>query len=61
VPSKSQIYLMEITMTDDHASIEDERKKIRSLLPFWAKELLAMKDDAEEKNIVREPSCKGSS
>jgi hypothetical protein len=48
-------------MTDDHASIEDERKKIRSLLPFWAKELLAMKDDAEEKNIVREPSCKGSS
>ena len=58
--SKSNISLMEIKLTDQ-ASIEEERKKIRGFLHFWARELLAMKDEAGVEHIVREPSAKGSS
>jgi hypothetical protein len=43
-------------MTNDHRSIEEERKEIRKFLPFWVREILAMKDEAEGKNRVREPS-----
>lgn len=48
---------MEIELTDDRALMEDERKRIRGLLPFWAQELLSMKDEAAKKR-VREPSVK---
>jgi hypothetical protein len=40
-------------------AIEDDKSgKVRDLLPFWATELLALKDDAEGKNTVRESSGK---
>jgi hypothetical protein len=43
----SLIYLLEIELTVDHALAEEERKRIRSLLPFWAMELLAIHDEAK--------------
>jgi hypothetical protein len=38
-----------------------EKKNVRELLPFWARELLAMNDGAEKNHTVREPSAKEDS
>lgn len=40
-------------MTIDQTSVEEKNRIIRDMLPFWAKELLQMKDDAERKNKVK--------
>ena len=41
---------MEIELTNDHDLIEEEKKEVQNLLPFWARQLLAMKDEAEKTN-----------
>jgi hypothetical protein len=42
-------------------TIGEEGKKVREFLPFWAKELLAMKDEAESKHTVHGPSVREGS
>jgi hypothetical protein len=45
-------------MVHDDGDEQKEEDGTRDLLPFWAKELLAFKDEAEGKNTIREPSGK---
>ena len=49
---------MEIELTANQAKIEEEKNRIHKLLPFWARELLAMKDRAEDTHRVNVSSPK---
>jgi hypothetical protein len=37
---------------------QQNENKVRDLLPFWARELLAMQDEAMNERKVHEPSAK---
>jgi hypothetical protein len=39
----------------------EEEREIREALPFWARELLTMKDEAERKHRVHGPYAKEGS
>jgi hypothetical protein len=52
---------MRMGMRDNKEDVQKVDSDARKFLPFWDRELLAMKDDAERKHKVREPSAKGSS
>lgn len=47
-------------MATDQTS-EEKKKIIHELLPFWTREMLAMKDEAERTRKAREPSVKEDS
>jgi hypothetical protein len=48
---------MGLDMTNKYR-MKENKENVRALLPFWAKELLAMNDEAEKNRKVREPSAK---
>jgi hypothetical protein len=52
---------LEIKLSTDQNSEEKEEKKIHELLPFWTRELLAMKKEAEREDTVHEPSVREGS
>jgi hypothetical protein len=45
-------------MVRDDCNEQKEEDDTRDLLPFWARALLAFKDEAEGKQAVHEPSSK---
>jgi hypothetical protein len=47
-----------IALKDINKNEQRKESRVRDLLPFWARELLTMKDEAEGKNKVREPLAK---
>jgi hypothetical protein len=46
---------MEIGLADNQPS--EKSREAREALPFWARELLAMKDEAEKKPNVHKLEC----
>jgi hypothetical protein len=48
-------------MSNDNDKIVKERSNFRGVLPIWARELLAMKDEAEGKSRVLESSAREGS
>jgi hypothetical protein len=45
----------------DNCRMKEKKGNVCELLPFWARELLAMNDEAEKNHTVREPSAKEDS
>jgi hypothetical protein len=48
---------MRIIMVHGDGNEQKEEDGTRDLLPFWARELLAMRDEAEKKPNVRKLEC----
>jgi hypothetical protein len=43
-------------LRSDRTSVKRDEKELRRLLPYWARELLEIWEEAEAKNRVRGPS-----
>ena len=54
-------FLLEIQMSDNKTSEKEKETKVRGFLPFWARDLLAMKDEAEKKRTAHESSVREGS
>ena len=53
---KTGIYLLVESLVDNQTLEEEKESEARKLLPFWAIELLGMKEEAERMHKVRKPS-----